>query len=62
MLGVPNLYRVEILGIQAMQAYNECLQEPMDIRDGQLFLSDRPGLGVELNREYLRANPHPDWP
>jgi hypothetical protein len=29
------------------------LAEPLDIRDGQLHLSDRPGLGIELRADTL---------
>ena len=30
-------------------AYNACIDLPLDIRDGHIILSDRPGLGHELN-------------
>lgn len=61
MLGTPNLFRLEILGPDFITHYNAAVTEPLDIRDGRLFLSDRPGLGVELDLEWVRAHPRPDW-
>jgi galactonate dehydratase len=62
MMGVPNLFRLEILGPSVIDIYNRCLAEPIDIRDGQLYLPDGPGLGVDLDWDYVRAHAHPDWP
>jgi galactonate dehydratase len=61
MLGTPNLFRLEILGPDFLTHYDAAITEPLDIRDGRLFLSDRPGLGVELDLDWLRAHPRPDW-
>jgi galactonate dehydratase len=61
MLGTPNLFRLEILGPDFLTHYDAAITEPLDIRDGRLFLSDRPGLGVELDLDWLRAHPKPDW-
>ena len=40
----------------------ELLIEPLTVRDGRLLLSERPGLGVELNRatieRYRLADPY----
>jgi galactonate dehydratase len=33
------------------------LTRPLDVRDGRLHLSERPGLGVELVDEVLEAHP-----
>lgn len=55
-LGVPNLYRLELIAPQWTELYDACLAEPLDLCDGSLRLSDRPGLGVELDRDYLRAH------
>jgi len=27
----------------------------------ELYLSDRPGLGIEPNMDYIKANPDPEW-
>jgi L-alanine-DL-glutamate epimerase-like enolase superfamily enzyme len=31
------------------------VEEPFDLRDGFVYPSERPGLGVTLNREFARA-------
>jgi L-alanine-DL-glutamate epimerase-like enolase superfamily enzyme len=31
------------------------------VRDGALIVPDRPGLGVTMNMEYLRAHAEPGW-
>ena len=60
MMTVPNFYRLEF-NRAALDIHNALVDPPLDIRDGYLYLSDRPGLGVELNVEYLEAHPDPDW-
>ena len=57
---VPNLYRLEITSLW-VPLFNQAVSRPLDIREGELFLSDRPGLGVELDMDFIRANPDPDW-
>jgi len=61
MMTVPNFYRLEIGADQARPALSAVIDHPLDIRDGRLHLSDRPGLGIELNMDYVRAHPDPDW-
>ena len=56
MLVTPNLYRQEILGPVWQQWYRDCLGGALEIRNGELHLSDRPGLGVELDPSWLRAH------
>jgi L-alanine-DL-glutamate epimerase-like enolase superfamily enzyme len=34
---------------------NDLVEEPFDLRDGFVYPSERPGLGVTLNREFARA-------
>ena len=60
MMTVPNFYRLEF-GRANLDFYNAAVSPPMDVRDGHLHLSERPGLGVELNVDYLEAHPDPDW-
>ncbi len=60
MMAVPNFYRLELVS-SWMDAYNACIQPPLDIKDGYLHLSDRPGLGVELNLDFIKAHPDPEW-
>jgi len=58
MMTVPNFYRLEIASLWT-PAFNTAIDPPLDIRSGALYLSDRPGLGVELNMDYIRAHPDP---
>ncbi len=60
MMTVPNFYRLEF-GRASLDFYNAAVSPPLDVRDGHLHLSERPGLGVELNVDYLEAHPDPDW-
>ncbi len=55
MASVPNLYRVETARAK-LHVYDAFVDYPLDIRGDKLFLSDRPGLGIELDKEYMRAN------
>jgi galactonate dehydratase len=52
---VPNFYRIETAAYD-LTPYNRFLTEPLDNAGGRLRLADRPGLGVELDPEYLRGN------
>ena len=60
MMTVPNFYRLEF-NRAALDLHNALIDYPLDIRDGVLYLSDRPGLGVELDIEFIEAHPDPDW-
>jgi galactonate dehydratase len=55
MLTVPNFYRIETSSYD-LTPYNRFLTEPLDNAGGRLRLSDRPGLGLELDLDYLRGN------
>ena len=56
MASVPNCYRVE-LASAGLELYNAVLDRPLEIREGAIWLSDRPGLGVSLNHDYVKAHP-----
>lgn len=60
MMTVPNLYRLEITSLW-VPVFDKAISHPMDIRDGRLHLSNRPGLGIEPDMDYIRAHPDPDW-
>jgi L-alanine-DL-glutamate epimerase-like enolase superfamily enzyme len=34
---------------------HDLVQEPFDLRDGFIYPSDRPGLGITLNRDFVRS-------
>ncbi len=52
MMTVPNLYRLEH-NVANYGNYNVFLDHKLDFRGDQLFLSDRPGLGVDLDVDLL---------
>ena len=54
MMTVPNLYRVETSRAK-LDAYDVFIDEPLDLRGDKIHLSRRPGLGIEMNVDYLRS-------
>ena len=44
-----------------MDFYNAFIETPLDVREGELHVPQRPGLGLEMNLDFLRANAVPDW-
>ncbi len=60
MMTVPNCYKVEINSAWLPQL-NRFISHPLDVREGALHLSERPGLGVELDEEYIEAHLDADW-
>jgi len=60
MMTVPNFYRVELIS-DRVPDLSKFINNPLDIRDGVLYPSERPGLGVELDEDFLDAHPDPDW-
>ncbi len=60
MMTVPNFYKVEINSAWLPQL-NRFISVPLDVRDGTLHLSERPGLGVALDEDFIQAHPDPDW-
>ena len=55
MMTVPNFYRLETTSL-LLPAFNAAIDPALDIRDGALHLSDRPGLGIELDMDYVRSH------
>ncbi len=56
MITVPNCYRVETSRAK-LNAYDEFIDTPLDIRGDKIYLdANRPGIGVELDVEYMRAH------
>lgn len=55
MMTVPNFYRVETANAD-LSVYNQFIQTPLDNSGGALHMPDAPGLGIEMNMEYLVAN------
>jgi len=60
MITVPNFYRLEHFHLWE-PLFNAAINPPLDVGQGRLYLSDRPGLGIELNTDFCRAYPDPRW-
>ena len=60
MLTTPNFYKLET-SRSRMDFYNAFIDQPLDVRQGELHVPARPGLGVELNLDFLRAHAEPGW-
>lgn len=60
MMTVPNFYKLEhATGFKP--GYDHFLQEPLQWEANKLKLWDRPGLGVDLDMDKVKAAVHPDW-
>ena len=56
MITVPNCYRVETSRAD-LHAYDCLMDVPLDIRGDKIYLDpDRPGIGIEMDKEYLAAH------
>ena len=56
MMTVPNFYKLETANAD-LTKYNEFIQSPLDNTNGALHLdANAPGLGIEMNMDYLNAN------
>lgn len=53
---IPNFYRCEFM-FNDVDWRDEVIDHPLDVRDGHLYLSDRPGLGVDLVEEAMEDHP-----
>ena len=54
-MSVPNLYRLEARRIK-LDFYNAFLEEPLTVEGDKLQVPDKPGLGVKLDLDYLKAH------
>ncbi|CAN5138166.1 mandelate racemase/muconate lactonizing enzyme family protein [soil metagenome] len=55
MMTVPNFYRLETAHYD-LSSYNKFITEPLDNSGGALKVPKKPGLGMEMNMDFLRAN------
>src|SRR5207249_452879 len=55
MVTVPNFYRLEY-SVAYIPRYNAFLQHPIRFEGGHLILTDRPGLGTDLNHDALQEH------
>ncbi|MBJ88121.1 MAG: mandelate racemase [Acidimicrobiaceae bacterium] len=57
MMTVPNFYKLETAR-HRLNAYDIFMDKPLNVQNGRLLLPEEPGLGIEMNMDYLRANSH----
>lgn len=55
MMTVPNFYKLETSEWN-LQKYDLMIDKPLDNSNGSLKLNKSPGLGIEMNRDYLENN------
>ena len=55
MMTVPNFYKLETSEWN-LSKYDHLIDRPLDNSNGSLKLTQKPGLGIEMNREYLQAH------
>ncbi|HWJ73810.1 MAG TPA: mandelate racemase/muconate lactonizing enzyme family protein [Kaistia sp.] len=55
MMTVPNFYKLETSEWN-LSKYDHLIDVPLDNSNGSLKLNPAPGLGIEMNRDYLEAN------
>lgn len=53
---IPNFYKMEFF-LNDVPWRDSVISEPLDVQDGKLIVSNRPGLGVELVEEEMEAHP-----
>jgi len=54
MMATPNFYRLEH-AVSFIPLYSTMLQEPIDFHDNVITLPDRPGLGIDLDMDAVKA-------
>ena len=55
MMTTPNFYKLETSRYE-LSAYSAFIEPGLDIRNGRLTVPDGPGLGAEINLDYLRSH------
>jgi galactonate dehydratase len=60
LMNVPNIYRLE-MSDHSINAYNAVITENLNIKDGYITLPDKPGLGIDLDHDFISSHPDPDW-
>jgi galactonate dehydratase len=57
---VPNFYKLEMVSLW-LDAFNKAMKQPLDIRQGSLHLPEKPGLGVELDIDWIKSHQDPEY-
>ena len=55
MMTTPNFYKLETSRYD-LSAYDVFIEPGLDIRNGDLYVPDNPGLGVEMDMDYMRSH------
>ena len=55
MMTVPNFYKLETSEWN-LSKYDVLIDKPLDNSNGSLKLNHTPGLGIQMNRDYLEDN------
>ena len=55
MMTTPNFYKLETSRYD-LGAYGAFIEPGLDIRNGDLYVPDAPGLGVEMDMDYMRSH------
>ena len=55
MMTTPNFYKLET-SRYSLSAYGAFIEPGLDIRNGDLFVPNTPGLGVEMDMDYLHSH------
>ena len=50
---VPNFYKLETIRYD-LSGYDTLIDKPLDVREGNLYMPDAPGLGINLDEEFLK--------
>jgi galactonate dehydratase len=56
MATIPNFFRQEFM-LKDVPWRDECISQPLPIKDGNFVLPERPGLGFDVNEEVLGKHP-----
>jgi len=57
---IPNFYKLETIRYD-LNGYNRLMDRPLDVRDGNLYLTDQPGLGLNLDEAFLLKHTVPGY-
>ena len=52
---IPNFYKLETMRYD-LSGYDCLLDKPLDIRNGNLYLPDSPGIGINMDEDFLKAH------
>ncbi|MXY22127.1 MAG: mandelate racemase/muconate lactonizing enzyme family protein [Dehalococcoidia bacterium] len=55
MMTTPNFYKLETSRYD-LSAYDVFIEPGLDIRNGDLYVPDTPGLGIEMDMDYMRSH------